>query len=116
MADSSPSNHRIATYADFWPHYLREHASSLTRSLHFVGTAAAVLSLAAAAITGRLWFIAVAAAAGYVPAWLAHLVYEKNRPTTFTYPVWSLISDFRMASLWLVGHLGDELDKAGVER
>jgi hypothetical protein len=116
MADAPPSNRRIATYADFWPHYLQEHTRPATRRLHFLGTAAAVLSLTIAATAERPWFIAVAAVAGYGPAWLGHVLFERNQPTTFTYPFWSLISDFRMAGLWLIGQLGEELDKAGVHR
>jgi hypothetical protein len=116
MAQASPTNRPIAIYADFWPYYLQEHARPATRNLHFFGTGAASLSALTALGTGRLWLLPVALVAGYGPAWIAHFFVEKNRPATFTYPLWSLVSDFRMAWFWATGRLGGELAKAGVGR
>ena len=114
---SAPAGHnrKIRAYRDFWPYYLREHAGRATRNLHFLGTGLALASLVAAAAISP-WFGLIAPVAGYGPAWIAHFFVEKNRPATFTYPLWSLISDFRMAWLWATGHLEDGLYKAGVRR
>lgn len=104
----------FATYREFWPHYLREHAKPRTRTLHFMGTGMATAALVALGVTGRLWLLPVVLAAGYGPAWIAHFFVEKNRPATFTHPFWSLISDYRMAFVWLTGRLESELARAGV--
>ncbi|HVZ69764.1 MAG TPA: DUF962 domain-containing protein [Rhizomicrobium sp.] len=115
MADAQRlSNSKIAAYRDFWPYYLREHSKPATRAIHYFGTGLAVASLAALASTGIWWFGPLALAGGYAPAWTGHFFIERNRPATFTYPFWSLISDFRMAGLWAAGRLTPELIRAGV--
>jgi hypothetical protein len=43
---------------------------------------------------------------------VGHFFFEKNRPATFTYPLWSLRGDFRMFWLTLLGRMGTELDRA----
>ena len=105
---------RFASYREFWPHYLHEHGRRRTRTLHFCGTALAVLCLAAAGLTGQLWWLAGALLSGYGPAWIAHFFIEHNRPATFRHPWWSLVSDFRMAVLALLGRLGPELRRHGI--
>ena len=111
-----PTDRRIAGYAEFWTHYLQEHAKPATRNLHFLGTFLALACVMAALATGRAWLYLAAAVAGYGPAWFSHFFLEKNRPATFTYPMWSLLSDFRRAWLWVTGHLEDELHRAAVPR
>ncbi len=116
MADAAPETNRaIQSYADFWPYYLQEHSKPATRAIHFAGTGLSLLSLAALIATGNLWFALGAAVGGYGPAWTAHFFVEHNRPATFTYPLWSLVSDYRMTWRWLTFRLEDDLSRAGVE-
>lgn len=104
-----------ATFAEFWPFYLREHSKPATRALHYIGTSLVVALAGYAVLMGEwVWLIALPLA-GYFFAWLAHFTIEKNRPATFTYPLWSLFADFRMWWLWLTGGLKAELDRADIE-
>ena len=114
MADAAPTNRAITNYADFWPYYLQEHAKPATRNLHYVGTGLTLVSVAAGIVTGHAWLYLAALFSGYGFAWVAHFFVEHNRPATFTYPLWSLVSDFRMAWFWVTGRLPRELAKAGV--
>ena len=109
-----PTNHPLQSYEDFWLYYLREHAKPGTRALHYAGTLSAVASVAAAAVFANPWILLAAPVAGYGPAWAGHFLVEKNRPATFTYPLWSLVSDFRMAFRWITGGIGVDLERAGV--
>lgn len=104
----------LKSFAEFWPYYLREHASPRTRTLHYVGTALVIAAFVALLVTGNKWWALAMPFAGYVFAWFAHFFVEKNRPATFTYPLWSLVSDFKMFFLAVTGRLGPHLRAAGV--
>lgn len=106
---------KIDSYAAFWPHYLREHSKPDTRRLHYFGTALGLVLLVLAIALLIWWLAPIAIVSGYLFAWIGHIAIEHNRPATFTYPVWSLISDFRMFFLWCGGRIEGELRRAGVD-
>jgi hypothetical protein len=108
------ADERYATFQQFWPYYLREHARPQTRAYHYVGTSLVVGLAAAAVVSRKWWLLAALPVAGYGFAWAGHALSERNRPATFTYPSWSLRADFKMWSMWLTGRIGPELDAAGV--
>lgn len=101
----------ITDYAEFWPFYLREHSKAATRALHYIGTTLAFANLIACVVLGEPRFLLVGLVSGYLFAWIGHFFIQKNRPATFTYPLWSLISDFRMCGVWLSGRMASELTR-----
>ena len=105
---------RFSSFAEFYPFYLSEHRNPTCRKLHFAGSAL-VLALVAAAIADAepLWLVAVPFV-GYGFAWIGHFVYEKNRPATFTYPLWSFAADWKMWLMMATGRLDAELKRLGL--
>ena len=103
-----------ASYREFWPIYLREHSRPATRGLHYLGTGLGLALLAAAILTADWRLLPAALAAGYAFAWIGHALVERNRPATFSHPLWSFVSDFRMFGLWASGRLGRELARHGL--
>ena len=108
MTNTSTSE-RIQTFEEFWPYYVGEHAKKSTRTLHFVGTTAAVTCAAAGLLLGKRWLLAVAPLCGYGPAWVSHFFIENNRPATFKYPLWSLKADFVMWGKIARGEMDEEV-------
>lgn len=102
---------RIASYEEFWPFYVSQHMRPSTRRWHFAGTTAVLAGLAAGVVASPWWLVA-APFLGYGPAWIGHFFFERNRPATFTYPLWSLRGDFRMYRLMLLGRMRPEIERA----
>lgn len=105
---------RIQSYSAFFLHYLREHAKPATRAWHYLAAMASLSVLGWALLVGPWWLALLMPVAGYGPAWVAHAFVERNKPATFTYPLWSLVSDYYMTALWATGRLTPKLREAGV--
>jgi len=96
---------QFKSFAEFYPFYLTEHANITCRRLHFAGSTISLLCLVALIVTlNPLWLLA-GLVAGYGFAWIGHFFFEKNRPATFRYPIYSLRGDFTMLRDVLTGKL-----------
>jgi hypothetical protein len=96
---------RFASFAEFYPFYLGEHADRRTRRIHVIGSALVLLCLGAALATGDWWWFAAMPLCGYGFAWIGHFVFEKNRPATFRHPLYSLMGDWVMFWQILTGRI-----------
>jgi len=92
-----------ASFREFYPFYLSEHANRLCRRMHFVGSTLVLLTLVWLGVSGRWAFWWLLPVFGYGCAWIGHFFFEKNRPATFTHPLYSLVGDWVMYAGMLRG-------------
>jgi hypothetical protein len=96
---------RFASFREFYPFYLGEHANRTSRRLHFVGSCGVLLLVGVALVSARpLWLLA-ALLCGYGFAWIGHFFFEKNRPATFRHPLYSFVGDWVMFADILRGRI-----------
>jgi hypothetical protein len=99
------------TYSEFWQAYLHDHRTCKNVAFHVAGTLLAIAMLTVS-VWMRAWPLAAAAiVVGYGAAWFGHFVFERNKPTAFGHPVWSLVSDLRLVFLFLSGRLQREYSR-----
>ena len=96
---------RFASFREFYPFYLSEHAHPVSRRLHFVGSCLALMCALVAIGSGRLRWLLAALIAGYACAWIGHFRFEKNRPATFRHPLYSFAGDWVMFRDILLGRV-----------
>jgi hypothetical protein len=95
------STARYTRFADFYPFYLAEHSNNICRRLHFIGSTLVLACLFKLVTTGALAWLLYSLLRGYGFAWVGHFFFEKNRPATFKYPLYSLMGDWVMyADIW----------------
>ncbi|MBV1775277.1 DUF962 domain-containing protein [Burkholderiaceae bacterium DAT-1] len=92
-------------FSDFLPYYLAEHRNRTCRRLHFIGSTLVLVCLATAILRQEAIWLAGMPVAGYGFAWIGHFGFEKNRPATFTYPLYSLMGDWVMYAMMLTGRI-----------
>ena len=93
------------SFSEFYPFYLSGHSDINCRRLHFVGSALVLVVLVAAIAMQRWWWLLLLPVIGYGFAWAGHFVFEKNRPATFQYPMYSFMGDWVMFKDMLSGKI-----------
>ena len=85
---------QYTTFREFYPFYLSQHQNSVCRLLHFIGTSIIIILLIFYVNTAK--DLLLIPFVGYGFAWIGHFFFEKNKPATFKYPIYSLMGDFVM--------------------
>jgi len=101
----SEKNQSFKTFKDFYPFYLSEHQNKISRRLHVIGSLLVLLVLFFAFFQQNWVLLLVLPVIGYGFAWVGHFFYEKNKPATFKYPLYSLIGDWVMFWQVLTGKI-----------
>jgi len=96
---------RFASFREFYPYYLSEHANRTSRRLHFVGSCGALAFALLAIVQGNARWLLAALVCGYAFAWVGHFFFEKNRPATFRHPFYSFAGDWVMFRDILTGRI-----------
>lgn len=103
--DTNSQNREFNSFAEFYPFYLSEHSNDTSRRLHYVGSTLVLLILLWALVSGNFWWLLALPVAGYGFAWVGHFFFEKNRPATFKYPLYSFLGDWVMLKDMLTGRI-----------
>jgi hypothetical protein len=99
---TDPAIRRFNSFADFYPFYLTEHSNVACRRLHFTGNTLSIVCLAMLLYSGRWQYLLYALLCGYAFAWIGHFFFEKNKPASFKYPLYSFAGDWMMyRDIWL---------------
>ena len=104
QATAAPTS-PIRNYHEFYRFYLTEHRNLHSRHLHALGSSVGLFFFAKAIMQRQPRYLVYGLVSGYACAWVGHFVFEKNKPASFKQPIYSFISDWRMLSDIVRGHL-----------
>jgi hypothetical protein len=92
-------------FDEFYQFYLTEHSKRSTKILHFAGTFLVFVVFGVALLRQNWMLLILLPVVGYGFAWVGHFFFEKNRPASFSSPLYSLLSDFVMFRDILTGRV-----------
>jgi hypothetical protein len=97
---------------EFYVFYLTQHSLKICRLLHIFGTLSAIVLGLFLIWFGQYKLLPFTLVVGYGSSWFGHFYYEKNRPATFKYPLYSFICDFKMIKDFFQGTLDNKVIQA----
>ncbi|MCL1147120.1 Mpo1-like protein [Shewanella sp. 10N.261.52.F9] len=89
-------NKRYRSFSEFYPFYLSQHQDRTCRILHYIGSSLVVLTFIYILFSQQWGMLLLLPVIGYGFAWIGHYIFEKNRPATFEYPLYSFMADWVM--------------------
>ncbi|PVZ68798.1 DUF962 domain-containing protein [Pelagibaculum spongiae] len=95
-------NQKFTRFKEFYPFYLSQHSNLTCRLLHYIGSTLVLVILVTMLVTQNWWLLLGLPLVGYGFAWLGHFVFEKNKPATFQYPLYSFLGDWVMLKDFLL--------------
>ncbi|MBE0367199.1 DUF962 domain-containing protein [Pseudoalteromonas aurantia] len=98
MTKKTPS---FNSFSDFYVFYLREHRQPACRGMHYIGCTCVIGLIITSCLMQSVSTLIFIPITGYGFAWFGHVVFEKNTPATFKYPIYSFIADWVMYYQWL---------------
>ncbi|MCZ6685395.1 MAG: DUF962 domain-containing protein [Candidatus Dadabacteria bacterium] len=96
---------KFKSFSEFYPYYLSEHGNTVNRRLHFFGSLLTIIVVLFVIFTQTWIALILVPILGYGFAWIGHYFVEKNKPATFTYPLYSLMGDWVMFKDILTGKI-----------
>ncbi|MCH7948925.1 MAG: DUF962 domain-containing protein [Candidatus Dadabacteria bacterium] len=96
---------KFKSFSEFYPYYLSEHVNPINRRLHFFGSLLIIIVVLFVIFTQTWIALILVPILGYGFAWIGHYFVEKNKPATFTYPLYSLMGDWVMFKDILTGKM-----------
>lgn len=96
---------KFKSFSEFYPYYLSEHVNPINRRLHFFGSLLTIIVVLFVIFTQTWIALILVPILGYGFAWIGHYFVEKNKPATFTYPLYSLMGDWVMFKDILTGKM-----------
>ena len=99
------SEPKFNSFKEFYPFYLSQHSKKSTKLLHIIGSLGVITIILFSIYSSKWHLLYYTPLCGYGFAWIGHFFFEKNRPATFTYPLYSFIGDWVMLKDILRGNI-----------